>query len=72
VALAILAVQGTVGSGLLAAAIFGLAFLLVAIVLFGLFNLSTGNWLLAILSVLVVAVTQGSVALFLYSMLWEE
>ena len=36
VALAILAVQGTVGSGLLAAAIFGLAFLLVAIVLFGL------------------------------------
>ena len=43
-----------------------------AIVLFGLFNLSTGYWLLAIVTVLVLAVAQASVALFLYSMLWEE
>jgi hypothetical protein len=43
-----------------------------AIVLFALFSLSDQNWLLAILAVVVLAVTQGSVALFLYSMLWEE
>ena len=43
-----------------------------AIVLFGLFNLSAGYWLLAIMTVLVLAVAQASVALFLYSMLWEE
>ena len=43
-----------------------------AIVLFGLFTLSAGNWLLAILSVVVLGMAQASVALFLYSMLWEE
>jgi hypothetical protein len=43
-----------------------------AIVLFALFSLADPNWLLAILAVVVLAVTQGSVALFLYSMLWEE
>ena len=43
-----------------------------AIVLFALFTLSAGNWLLAVLAVTVLGVTQASVALFLYSMLWEE
>ncbi len=43
-----------------------------AIVLFGLFTLAAGNLFLIILSVVVLAVTQASVALFLYSMLWEE
>lgn len=43
-----------------------------AVVLFGLFTLSAGNLLLIILSVAVLGVTQASVALFLYSMLWEE
>jgi hypothetical protein len=43
-----------------------------AIVLFGLFTLSAGNWLLAILAVVVLGMAQASVALFLYSILWEE
>jgi len=43
-----------------------------AIVLFGLFTLAATNLFLIILSVVVLAVTQSSVALFLYSMLWEE
>ena len=42
-----------------------------AIVLSALFTLSNGNWLLAALAIVVVAVSQASVALFLYSMLWE-
>lgn len=43
-----------------------------AIVLFTLFSLSGQNWLLATASVAVIGITQASVALFLYSMLWEE
>jgi hypothetical protein len=43
-----------------------------AIVLFGLFTLATGNLLLIILSVAVLGLMQASVGLFLYSMLWEE
>jgi len=45
---------------------------ILAIVLFGLFSLSGGNWLLAILAVVVIGITQASVTLFLYSMLWED
>ena len=43
-----------------------------AIVLFWLFTLSAGNWLLAILTVVVLGVAQASVALFMYSILWED
>lgn len=45
---------------------------ILAIVLFGLFTLAAGNLILIILSVAVLGLTQASVALFLYSMLWEE
>ena len=45
---------------------------ILAIVLVGLFTLSAGNLLLIIVSVAVLGLTQASVALFLYSMLWEE
>ncbi len=43
-----------------------------AIVLFGLFTLAAGNLFLIILSVAVLGLTQACVALFLYSMLWQE
>src|SRR5207247_10947474 len=45
---------------------------ILAIVLFALFSLANQDWILVILAVAVVAITQASVALFLYSMLWEE
>ena len=45
---------------------------ILAIVLFALFSLSSQSWVLAVLAVVVIGVTQASVALFLYSMLWQE
>ncbi len=43
-----------------------------AITLFFLFSLAAQDWLLIGLAIAVVAITQASVSLFLYSMLWEE
>jgi len=43
-----------------------------AILLFVLFYLASPDWVLILLAVAVIAIMQASVALFLYSMLWEE
>ncbi len=43
-----------------------------AILLFVLFILAEQNWLLVVLAIAVIAITQASVSLFLYSMLWQE
>ncbi len=45
---------------------------ILAIIFFGLFSLADQRWLLLALGVTVVVITTASVALFLYSMLWEE
>jgi hypothetical protein len=43
-----------------------------AILLFVLFVLAEQDWLLIAVAVAAIAITQASVSLFLYSMLWEE